>query len=112
MLRVLYLLLPLHGLIHLIGFVHGFRLAPVGQFTGKTIVPLSTAMARLASVLWGVTAVLFLVALATLLLKKDWWWMAGAAAVVLSQVLIVLYWPEAKWGTLANVIIAVMLVIA
>lgn len=110
--RVLYLLLPLHGLIHLIGFVYGLRGAPVGQFTGKTIVPLSTAMARLASVLWGVAAVLFLAALVSLLLKKDWWWMIGAVAVVLSQGLIVLYWPEAKLGTLANVIIAAMLVVA
>ncbi|HEY1115568.1 MAG TPA: DUF6544 family protein [Chitinophagaceae bacterium] len=112
MLRVLYLLLPLHGLIHLIGFFYGLRGAPVGQFTGKTIVPLSAAMVRLAGVLWGVATVLFLAALVTLLLKKDWWWMIGTGAVVLSQVLIVLYWPEAKWGTLANVIIALVLVIA
>jgi hypothetical protein len=112
MIRVLYLLLPLHGLIHLIGFVYGFRLAPAGQFTGKTIIPLSAALQRIASVLWLVATVLFLAALVTLLLKKDWWWMIGAGAVVLSQVLIVLYWHDAKWGTLANVIIAAMVVIA
>ena len=112
MLRVLYLLLPLHGLLHLLGFVYGFRLAPAGQFTGKTIVALSATLQRLASVLWLVAAVLFLAALAALLLKKDWWWMIGVGAVVLSQVLIVLYWHDARWGTLANVIIAAMLVVA
>jgi hypothetical protein len=112
MLRVLYLLLPLHGLLHLIGFVYGFRLAPAGQFTGKTIVALSATLQRLASVLWLVAAVLFLAALTTLLLKKDWWWMIGVGAVVLSQALIVLYWHDARWGTLANVIIAAMLVVA
>lgn len=112
MLRVLYLLLPLHGLLHLIGFVYGFRLAPPGQFTGKTIVALSATLQRLASVLWLVTALLFVAALVALLLKKDWWWMIGVGAAVLSQVLIVLYWHDAKWGTLANVIITVMLVIA
>lgn len=112
MLRVLYLLLPLHGLLHLIGFVYGFRLAPAGQFTGKTIMPLSMPLLRFTYVLWLVATLLFLAAAVTLILKKDWWWMIGAGAVVLSQVLIVLYWPEARWGTLANLLIAVMLVYA
>ena len=38
-------------------------------------------------------------------LHYDAWWMTAAAAVVLSQALVVLYWQDAKFGTIANIVV-------
>jgi hypothetical protein len=40
-----------------------------------------------------------------LLLKQHWWWAAGLLAVVISQALIIMNWQDAKFGTIANIII-------
>lgn len=45
----------------------------------------------------------------TYLLKIAWWWIIGIALPVLSQMLIVLYWPVAKYGISANILIALFL---
>ena len=113
MLRVFIgLLLPLHGLLHLIGAVYGFRLFYTSAYTGQTTFPLPLSLVRTTNVLWLLACALFLAAAVLFLLRRDWWWMMGAAAVVLSQTLIGLSWPDAKWGTLANVLIALLLVVA
>jgi hypothetical protein len=54
--------------------------------------------------LWLIGCLLFMAAALLFLLRKDWWWVAGVSAVVLSQALIIGYWPDAKFGTIANVI--------
>ncbi|MFH1159617.1 MAG: hypothetical protein V1733_01545 [bacterium] len=54
---------------------------------------------------WLLTAILFLLAAALYLLKPGFWWIPGAMAVMLSQILIILSWKDARFGTIANVII-------
>jgi hypothetical protein len=39
------------------------------------------------------------------MMKKETWWTLALMAAVLSQILIFLYWQEAKFGTLANILI-------
>ena len=46
------------------------------------------------------------------LLQKDWWWTVGAISLLLSQSLIILYWYDAKYGTLINVIILLAVLIS
>jgi hypothetical protein len=43
---------------------------------------------------------------------KDWWWMIGTASIILSQVLILSSWHDARFGTIANVIILFLVVIS
>ncbi|MEJ7738733.1 MAG: DUF6544 family protein [Chitinophagaceae bacterium] len=57
--------------------------------------------------LWLMTAFLFIVTTILFLLKKDAWLVFGLIAVIISQILILSVWKDAKFGTIANVIILV-----
>jgi hypothetical protein len=46
-----------------------------------------------------------------LLFKNDKWWIVGIIAAVISQALIVTSWQDAKFGTIANVIILIAAII-
>lgn len=106
MLRIVFVIIILvHGLIHLLGFVKEWKLAPVSQLGGQTLIPLSAAGTKIAGALWLLACVGFLWAGVAFLLKKESWWMIAAAAAALSQVLVILYWADAKAGTAANIIV-------
>jgi len=93
----------IHGLIHLLGFVKAFHLAEVNQLTQA--IPKSTGL------LWLIAALLFITVAVIFLLKYKWWWMVAVPALVLSQLLIFMYWQDAKYGTIANVMVLVGIVI-
>jgi hypothetical protein len=93
----------IHGLIHLMGFVKAFQLAEINQLT--------QAIHKPVGLLWLITALLFIIMAAIFLLKKDWWWMMAVPALALSQLLVIMYWQDAKYGTIANVIILVGIII-
>ncbi len=88
-----------HGVIHLMGYSKAFGYGNIQQFTKEISKPIGIAW-LLASLLFLTTEILFLV-------KKDNWWMAALPAVLLSQVLIILYWGDARFGTVANLIIVI-----
>jgi hypothetical protein len=90
-------ILLVHGLIHLMGFAKAFHLAEFNQLTQ----PIS----RAAGVFWLLAAVLFLLATVLFLQANNRWWLVILPAIVLSQVLIVMAWGDAKFGTIANLII-------
>lgn len=100
---LLILLLLAHGLIHLLGFVKGFGLADVSQ--------LHEPIGRLGGVLWLLAAALFVASAALLVFAPGQWWLAAAPAVVLSQIAIVTSWQDAKFGTIANAIVLVPLLV-
>lgn len=87
----------LHGLIHLLGPAKAFRYADLPQLTQ----PISHGM----GVVWLVATLLMLATGASIWLLPRWWWVIGAIAVVVSQTAIMGSWQDAKFGTLANVIV-------
>jgi hypothetical protein len=91
------ILLIIHGLIHLLGFIKGFNLTKINQL----VVPIS----RLTGVLWLISAVLFLLVGALLTFNISIWWIVALLAVVFSQILIIRSWKDAMFGTVANAII-------
>ena len=93
----------LHALIHLLGFVKAFELAKVSQLTG--------AISRPVGLLWLLTALLLAAGIVLFILNHAAWWMVALPAVVLSQLLIILSWTDAKFGTIANVLVLVVIVI-
>lgn len=107
---VLALLLIVHGLIHLLGFLKAFDLAAV-PLTGQTLVPLGTVGQRVAGIGWLVAAPLVVAAGALMLAQVPGWWQLGAPALLLSQGLVVLAWPDAKAGTIANAMLAVLVLL-
>lgn len=98
----LLLLLAVHGLIHLIGSRSAFGRASAAS-PGMPI-------SRPEGALWSLAAVLFCASALLLLLHHDPWWMAATAALVLSQVLILRRGREARFGTVANVLVLVAVV--
>lgn len=101
-----------HGLIHLLGFVKEWRLTQVKELTGKTLVPLSETLSRIVGVFWLLACLLFIVSVATYLMGERWWWIIAVAAIIVSQILIVIYWKDAKFGTVANVIVFVACILS
>ncbi|SHE89333.1 hypothetical protein SAMN05443144_10443 [Fodinibius roseus] len=101
---ILSFVIIIHGLIHLLGFVKAFDLAPVEQLTED--------ISKTAGMFWLVVCILFLVTVFLYFTQNDIWWMVGAVAVVVSQLLIILSWSDAKYGTIANIIIAIPIIMA
>lgn len=104
---VLVLVLVIHGLIHLLGFAKGFGLAEVPQLRGATLLQLGPAWQRPIAALWLVAGALVVTAAVMLALGTGGWWRLGLAALVLSQALVIYAWPDAKAGTVANLVLTV-----
>ncbi len=103
MMRIVFaLILFFHGIIHLMGFVKAFEIAEINELTQNIPKPIG--------VLWLLATLLFIVALGAFLLQRDWWWIVATLGVVLSQTLIFLSWGDAKYGTIANVIIVALII--
>ncbi len=101
---VFIILLLLHGFIHLMGFFKAFELLKIEQ--------LSQSISKPVGLLWLFTAMLFLCSALAYLLKKDIWILLAITAVLISQILVVLFWKDAKFGTLANLIILLVSITA
>jgi hypothetical protein len=89
-------ILVTHGLIHVLGFLSAYTL--IGY--DKQI----SGISKPIGVFWLLTSILFLVAAVLLLTHKNWFYLA-LLGVLISQILIVLVWKDAKFGTFANIII-------
>lgn len=105
MLRYLFALaMLLHGLIHWMGFAKAF-----GYGKGT---PIAKEISTTAGAFWLLAAFLFLAAVLLFLFKKEGWIAAAVVAVILSQILIVTVWKDARFGTLANVVILLVAIAA
>ena len=94
---IFIMILLIHGLIHLMGFSKAFDYGNITQLTKEISKPMG--------LLWLIAALLFVTATILWLLKKEDWWIIGIIAIIISQLLIFNNWHDAKFGTIANVII-------
>lgn len=97
------ILMILHGLVHLMGFVKAFNLVELKD--------IKQDISRPMGLLWLAVMLLFATAGTALLLGVTLWWPITIASMVLSQIVIALHWKEAKWGTIANVLILAGLIL-
>ena len=97
---VILIIVILHGLIHLLGFAKGCGFKEIKELT----LPISKPM----GLMWLAATLLILTFGILYFLNSPYAWLAGLVAVVTSQVLVVLYWKDAKFGTLPNILILVM----
>lgn len=92
---ILAALLLIHGLVHLMGLSRKAITLPNTQqldhATNKGW--------------WLVSAVLFIISIPAVFIIHNNWWMFVFPAIILSQILIILYWKKARWGTLMNIVI-------
>ena len=102
--RTAFLILVIvHGLIHLLGFVKAFRLSDVKQLTQTISKPFG--------VIWLLAFLFFVIAAIMFALNNSYWWFFGFFALVTSQDLIIFFWHDAKFGTVVNVIILIVSII-
>lgn len=99
------LILVFHAIIHLLGFVKYWGLAPVIQLTGRTIFAIPDHLNRLYAVVWLAATLLLLAGGVGMMLRQEWWPLIAGIGVLTSQLLVIIAWPDAKFGTIANVII-------
>ena len=97
----------LHGLLHMIGFSHEWN---IGAHTPGKLIDLSSHSSRTAGILWLLSGSLFLFAAVCYLLRREWYWIPTIAALLLSQTLIIMYWDDAKFGTLINAVFLIIVI--
>lgn len=97
----------LHGLIHLLGAVNEMGLAKIEGFSGNALFLIPQNMHPIFGVFWFIAVVAFLMAAFGLVTDRQWWRAVTIGAIILSQILILIWWPDAKWGTMVNVLIII-----
>lgn len=93
-----------HGAIHLMGFVKGFKLGEIQN--------LSSDISKISAIFWLVAFALFAMSAIGFLLGKNFWLVFAVPAVVISSVLIFNTWSDAKFGMIPNVIILVVVAVS
>ena len=88
--------LVIHACIHLMGFAKAFYVTDVKQQV--------LGISKPIGLLWLIAFVLFTVSLVLYITNKKWFYIAFLA-IILSQILIIMAWQDAKFGTVANIII-------
>lgn len=90
-------LLVAHGLIHLLGFASAFGVGKAPTF--------HKAVSPAAGIAWLLVGALFVLAAALAMARVRGWAIPAAIALVASQTLIVAWWQDARFGTIANALL-------
>jgi hypothetical protein len=98
-----------HGFIHLLGFAHELQFTEDDTLTANNKF-LSGPAKKLVSILWIISYALFLAAVTLFILYIPAWYVPAIVGVILSQVLIILDWHEARFGTITNITILFVIV--
>ncbi len=91
------ILLAVHALIHVMGFIKAFGLAQLPQ--------LALPISRPLGVLWLVAGVAMGGAAVAIHAWPRGFWIVGGLALVASQIVIVSSWSDARLGTLVNALV-------
>lgn len=98
MLKYLFLFLVIvHGLIHVMGFSKAFGYGHWQQLTQSISKPMG--------ILWLMACLLLLAVGIGFVTKKEWWPLLGIVAAIVSQIVIISSWRDAKFGTIANMLL-------
>lgn len=96
--------MAIHGLIHLMGFLKGFQLANIQQLK----VPIS----KPAALAWLISFLLFATTVNLYLSDISYYLGTGFTGILVSQILIIQSWEDAKFGTLPNLLFAILLLVS
>ncbi|MEN8247932.1 MAG: DUF6544 family protein [Bacteroidota bacterium] len=90
----------LHALIHLMGFAKAFRIAEIND--------LKLPISKPIGLLWLLTTVSFFITLLFYWNEYQIWWISGVISVILSQFLVIVFWSDAKFGTIINTVVLIV----
>ena len=105
-------LLILHGAIHLVGFGSAWNLGTGSALSGKTLFVLTGTRGKIVGILWLIACILLMLAATLYLLRKENFWIVAVISIALSQTLIILYWQDARFGTIANLIALAVVIVS
>lgn len=97
---IIFFIVILHGLIHVLGFLKSLGYA----------IPQLPAISKLTGIVWLMASFAMVATAFLYITDNDMWLLTGTIAILVSQVLIVTSWQEAKYGTLPNIIILIVVV--
>ena len=100
---VFIIILTFHGLIHSLGFLKTF---------GYLAVNLKELNSKPFGLVWLAVSLFFLITAALVVLKNKYWCWLGLTGAVLSQFLVIVFWQDAKYATIVNLIVFVAAFIA
>ncbi|NVK52973.1 MAG: hypothetical protein HWD85_08565 [Flavobacteriaceae bacterium] len=100
----LTILIGIHAIIHLFGFLKAFELSDFNA--------INQPISKTFGIVWLLTFILFSITTTLLVFHSSYWWISGFLAAIVSQVLIFNYWSDAKFGTIINLIIFVAVIVA
>ncbi len=98
-------LLIIHGLIHLMGALSELGVTEIENLSGKTLFKLSENMKKALGIVWSLVTLLFLITTYGFITEQDWWKLLTYFSIILSQILVIIWWSDAKFGTFANIMI-------
>jgi hypothetical protein len=106
----LAVLLALHGVAHLVGFVGSWQLATLEGLTYKTTIlagklDLGGAGIRAMGVFWLLTAIAFCATAAAAVMNLPWWTLAAMGVALFSLLLCIVALPDARIGVGVNLAI-------
>lgn len=105
------ILLIIHAFIHLMGALKEWNFSIAQDFIVKPSIVLSDAGSKAVGLIWLLCTVGIISSLIFFLLRKRWW-LVGVVSLIISQSLVILYWEDAKYGTLVNVVILIAIVLS
>lgn len=99
------ILIFLHGAIHLLGFFKAFNLASIDH-------QLKLFISKPLGLLWLFNGLLFIYVTFLYATQYKEWYLIAFASVLLSQILILIFWEDAKAASLINLLILTISVIS
>jgi hypothetical protein len=106
-----------HGIAHLVGFVTYWKIASFEEMPYKTTllsdrVDVGDAGIRIVGIFWLLTGLAFAVLGIGVITLQPWWYPLIIYLSIFSLLMCILGWPDARFGTLINLIILAFLVLA
>lgn len=98
------ILMAIHGLIHLIGFLKAFGLS---EFNA-----IHQPISKTFGIVWLVASVIIFITLLLFLFDHNYWWLSALLGILTSQILIFTYWSDTKFGTVVNIIMLGVVLLA
>jgi hypothetical protein len=102
---ILALIMIIHGLIHTMGGLQELGGGKFRGLAGMSLVELPVPVRKFLGAMWLVVVAMFLITAVALVTGQPWWKELAIASVVVSQILIIVWWPYDKYGTLVNLLI-------
>jgi hypothetical protein len=75
----------------------------------EKITGLKSDISKPVGLFWLLSTIQFLITIYFLLTVNSLWWIVCGSAIVISQIVIILSWRDAKFGTILNIALSVLI---